>query len=203
MSEIPRPPDERERDNTQPEFLFNVEMLEKMDDEQVIIMQRCLRANEDRGHREGEWYDASEVSHGLASDFRRSVYELAKRDPVRVRNIVQRCATSIVYHDWDFAALTVGSLYDYDYEFVRDTLFRFLEDNTYKERIGAQYRDEQSRSYDMRWAAREVAIPRLMATRFTPEQIDEFNQRLEEIGDRPVSPGEIQGFIEDGSAEWY
>ncbi len=175
-----------------------------MDDEQIIILQRCLRANEDRGHREGEWYDASEVSHELASNFRRGVYELAKRDPVRVRNIVQRCATSIVYHDWDFAAQTVGALYDYDYEFVRDTLFRFLEDRTtYTKRSGAQWEEEHERSYDMDWAVRDMAIPRLMATRLTPEQIDEFNQRLEKIYNSPVSPGEIQDLIESGRVNWY
>ncbi|WP_433683361.1 hypothetical protein [Nocardia sp. CA-119907] len=180
-------PPSAERERSPPDTYFD---LEPMQDDEIIFLQRAITMNMHMGWRPGERFDSFEIGDDLSYHVYRAMRGLAANDPERARNIIHRCATSDIDDDWRFAAETVGYLVNYNYEFVKETLLRFISDSEkYQHELAVQI-------------ARENTIPRLMHESLTPEQIEDFNRSLEDAGDDAVSPFEIAQWANSDYHQW-
>ena len=148
--------------------MFNVEA---MSDEHIAITYRALFdawGATGTSEVDADEFDAFRVvPESLALDVR----NLAVRDPMRVRSLVQKLIATPNAADRNLAAETVESLLDFDYAYTRDALI-------YLDAHGSDGLDDNS------WVTESARFRlwELRDSRLTPEQVADFNVRLDMRG---------------------
>ncbi|WP_280410290.1 hypothetical protein [Nocardia brasiliensis] len=146
-----------------------------MSDDQIITLSRALAAAR-LADMPSDDVPIDRESYELGDSLSYAVCEMGERDPERVKRIVQHCANSEAKSDWEFAAYATPGVVDHDWEFVRDTLIRFVTDPKFK--------FDQAREH-----AEDLIIPDLMRDQLTREQVVDFNAALMDAGaEQPIMP---------------
>jgi hypothetical protein len=168
-------PAHQETEHTPEVRLFNVDA---MSDDQIVALYRGLTGameseipgtfDSDAAGKDDRRGDAAvQLLEQLDAD----LSGLAGRDPERVKNLAEQCASSDRTADQELALGAAISLVHYDYPFTRDTLLAL-----------------HLRGSDISGEGAFVAIPRLMRDELTPDQVADFNAHLGASGWEPMEP---------------
>lgn len=156
--ELPRPEQERVTEYVR---IFDVDA---MSDERIytvftrLVSVSLLRLDNHEDDRP--------FMEGLINQLTVDVFDLATRNPERVRDMVRANTDSDDQLRQEFAATMAPSLLDYDYDFTRDTLISLA--------VGeAADRGEYGFGHDV--AEREIRT--ILRDRLTPEQVSDWQAR--------------------------
>lgn len=160
-----------------------------MSADKIIVYWRGLHATNREAERlAGEIVNTDATSNRMLNDFARAIGELTERQPEQVRGLITNLFESDLESDWELGLVTVGSLTEFDYAFVKSCLIEFMMQEKYKHTMSLDHTAELD------------LIPQILRDHFQYERLADFNADLMDAGAwQPIMPGD-KPRDEDG---WY
>lgn len=171
-------PNPEQKGASEGNVLFNVDV---MSDRQIYTVYTRLISIKSRLF---EHPDDEPFVDSLSDQLRSAVFDLANRNPDRVRNLVRTYTDDPTDGHHEFAAEMVPALLDHDYEFTRDTLISIA--------IGDAWARSQDGGIGHDTARDEIRY--LMRDRLTPAQVADWQEQYARFEPHavptPALPGE-------------